>query len=214
MEAYDVPRETTSDFTQPQATDTVRLSVVVDSDLISVPNSQETGRVEDRVADYLDWYRQHIVLNNFPRPAKGFWVKAELRLTRDKGIGVFTTEFIPAHSLVYECNETIYLNEEQAEKFLSLLPSDNDRTYWLDHAFGEAGQIGYDLNDSTMVNHSSEPTACISMDNFCSYAVRDIYKDEEITEDYRLYEDVPFYQTFCEKYGQQDYFIFSAVDGN
>ena len=44
-----------------------------------------------------------------PRPAKGFCVKVELKMTSDKGLGVFAAEFIPASTIVMdESTGTVY----------------------------------------------------------------------------------------------------------
>ena len=37
---------------------------------------------------------------NFLRPAEGLCVNVELRMTLDKGIGVFAAEFIPANAVL------------------------------------------------------------------------------------------------------------------
>ena len=47
----------------------------------------------------------------FPRPARGFIVKALLDKSEGKGIGVFADEFIPANSKIAEMTEeSRYLN--------------------------------------------------------------------------------------------------------
>ncbi len=39
----------------------------------------------------------------YPCPTTGFTVATELRLTEDKGVGVFAAEFIPANTQVLDC---------------------------------------------------------------------------------------------------------------
>ena len=141
-----------------------------------------------------------------PRPAKGFKVKAELRMTPDKGIGVFAAEFIPANTRVDD-HQTTYYNKEEAITYLASLSSDEERKWWLEHAFGKNGNIAVVSDDNIMINHSSNPTLDENPDDGHDYTTRDVYEGEELTEDYRKYEDVPIYQELCKKYGVSEWFI-------
>ena len=135
-----------------------------------------------------------------PRPAVGLLVKAELRMTANKGIGVFAKEFIPANTRIDNTNVTYY-NEQEAIAYLDSLPSDEHRKYWLEHGYGKYGMIAATDGDDEMVNHSSNPNIAEGDDGH-DYSIRDIYEEEEITEDYTDFEDeVPFYTELCKKYG-------------
>ena len=144
-----------------------------------------------------------------PRKARGFVVKAELRLTPDnKGIGVFAVEFIPANTRVDD-HRLIYFDEQGTLKHLSSLPNDEARRDWLDHAFGEDGKVAvHDTNfdDGGMVNHSDNPNLVTNEKDGYSYSTRDIQEGEELTEDYRTYDYVPFFEDLCEKYGVPDWY--------
>ena len=145
-----------------------------------------------------------------PRRAKGFLVNAELRLTPDnKGIGVFTCEFIPANTRVDDPH-LIYFDEQETLKLLASLPNDEARRDWLDHAFGDGGKVGVHnthLDDGGMVNHSDNPSLATNNDDDYSYSTRDIQIGEELTEDYRTYDHVPFFEDLCKKYGAIDWFL-------
>ena len=144
---------------------------------------------------------------NLPRPATGFLVKAELRLTRDNGIGVFADEFILADQKVYESKPDSY-SEKEALKLLESMP-DHGKKYWLDHAYGSQGRVCLDPDDIPMINHSDNPNMCNQLSSnlpIKSYgkAIHNIHKGEELTEDYRTYSPTPAYTNLCEKFGVRE----------
>ena len=141
-----------------------------------------------------------------PRPATGFRVKVELRMTPEKGIGVFAAEFIPANTRVYDY-QTVYYNKEEAIAYLASLSSDEERKWWLEHAYGRNGKIATEYDDSDMVNHSNNPTVAENPNDGHDYTTRDVYEGEELTEDYRTYERIPFYEELCKKYGVTFWYI-------
>ena len=159
------------------------------------------------ISDYCNRYIRDNNLDQFPRPAEGFLVRAELKKTPDKGIGVFTCEFIPANTIVSDCASTVYFNEEQTRAVLSSLPSDDVRRYWLEHTWGERGQVAYILNDISMVNHSKNPTVYSNSEDIHKcYASRDILAGEELTEDYRAFDIVHFQIALYDEFGiDEDY---------
>ena len=147
-------------------------------------------------------FRNYLDKNSqtYPRPAKGFLVKAELRLTEDRGVGVFATEFIPAGTRVNGCNCTFY-NEQQVHEILDKLPSDKERCDWLDHTYGWYGMCVMDHEDGGFLNHSENPTISMNaMESSRDFASRDILPGEELTEDYRQYHEVPFMVELYERY--------------
>ncbi len=140
-----------------------------------------------------------------PRPALGFLVKTELRMTPDKGIGVFAAQFIPANTVVYE-SEPQYYTEEEAAAYLESLPSLQEQQKWLDHAYGSLGKVCMDLFDPVMVNHSDNPTlmdktSAKGLNTNAATALCDINEGEELTENYRMYSLTPAYVRLCKKYG-------------
>ena len=145
---------------------------------------------------------------DLPRLSRsGFRVKVELRMTPDKGIGVFAAEFIPANTRVYDNQQTIYYNKEEAIAYLASLSSDEERKWWLEHAYGDKGKIGIEYDDNDMVNHSNNPTIAENPNDGHSCTTRDVYEGEELTEDYRTYDYVPFFEELCVKYGLIFWFI-------
>ena len=143
-----------------------------------------------------------------PRRAKGFKIKAELKLAPgNKGIGVFAAQFIPANTQVDD-HHYIYYDEQEALEILASLPSDVERRNWLMRGFGKDGKIAvHDANvdDGGMVNHDDNPTL-LEIDGH-EYTTRDVNEGEELTEDYDTYEKVDFYEKLCDKYGAVDWFV-------
>ena len=170
-------------------------------------NTVDTGTVGSAKYTVPNDYLRNIDLNQFPQPAEGFVVRAELKKTSDKGIGVFACEFIPANASVYHCNNTLYFIEEETRTILNSLPSDRERKYWLEHSYGEKGQAAYDLDDTIMINHSFDPNLYCSKEDGNYYAARDIKKGEELTEDYRTYEVVPFFEEIYREHGVYEGFL-------
>ena len=155
---------------------------------------------------------------NFLRPAKGFCVNVELRMTPDKGVGVFAAEFIPANTVVYyTTKDSISFDENEARKHIALMQSVEERVYWISHVCPlNEESVVLDPYDIPMINHSSNPTVewrssstaeyCIGTDGY-ALATRNISKGEELTEDYRSYPDTPFLNKLMEEYGITEEFI-------
>lgn len=111
-----------------------------------------------------------------PRKAKGFLVEAELKLTPDKGIGVFTNQFIPAKTKVGK-HYLIYYNEQETHEWFEKLSSDEEKKDWLDHSFGFNGKAAVhdpSIDDGGMVNHSDDPNIVLNKSDECTYTVRDV----------------------------------------
>ena len=144
---------------------------------------------------------------DLPRLSRsGFRVKVELRMTPDKGIGVFAAEFIPANTRVYDY-ETTYYNKEEAIAYLASLSSDEERKWWLEHAYGDKGKIAIEYDDCDMINHSNNPALARNSNDGHNYTTRDVYEGEELTVDYRTHDYVSFFEELRDKYGLTFWFI-------
>lgn len=143
-----------------------------------------------------------------PRRAKGFKIKAELKLAPgDKGVGVFAAQFIPANTQIDDYHY-IYFDEKETLEILASLQSDEERVLWLSHPFGKNGKIAaHDarVDDGGFINHSDYPTL-IDIDGH-DYTTRDVHEGEELTENYGVFEKVDFFQELCDRYGVIDWFI-------
>lgn len=152
---------------------------------------------------------QWLANKELPRPASGFNVKTELKMTTDgKGIGVFAAQFIPKNTRIDNGHEHASFNKEEAKAFIASLPNDEQRRWYLDHSYSFDGKMKINLEDldTMMVNHSNNPTVVTRPDG-TDYTTRDVHVGEELTEDYRAYEFVPFFEDLCEEYGVLDSFL-------
>ena len=138
-----------------------------------------------------------------PRPARGLKINAaELKMTPDRGIGVFATENIQKGTLIYSPHGVVSCHsEEETRKFLATLPDYDARKWWLEHASGLNGAVHLSSCDSVLINHSNTPSVAWDRRDGSAYSSRDIKKGEELTEDYRVYDDIPFYWKLCDEYG-------------
>ena len=141
-----------------------------------------------------------------PRPAKGFCVKVELRMTPDKGLGSFAAQIIPANTKVLNVStEAKFYDEKQALEYLASLSSREEKKYWLSHVYEVRNKIVKGAYDQDIVNHSSNPTIRTIFNDYndwYSYALSDIEEGEELTEDYRNYPaESSFLKQLREDYG-------------
>ena len=141
-------------------------------------------------------------LKTLPRAARGFSIKADLKMcTNGRGIGVFAGEFLPAGKKIDTNREHAILTQDQAYVFLEEVPNDEQRRWWLEHIYCLDNLMKCDMVelDTMMVNHSDNPTVVTREDGY-DYTTRDVNIGEELTEDYRTYDTVPYYEELCRKY--------------
>ena len=140
-----------------------------------------------------------------PRLARGLLVKAVLDKSEGKGLGVFADQFIPANTKIAEISgESKYFNEKEALAYLESLPSEEERVYWLAHVYAYKDKIALDSYDVPMINHSFSPNMTLVVKDYndaCINGLRDIFKGEELTEDYNTYPDLPFLDQLIVQYG-------------
>jgi SET domain-containing protein len=144
-------------------------------------------------------------VEKLPRPAEGYMGLAELRMTPDKGIGVFATQFIPKGQQVYEF-EGIDFTKEEVAAILDSLLSDDGRLYFLEHIYGIKDKLIFLTNDGKFVNHSDNPNVgrlpgWTYADIDHGYALQDIEKGEELTEDYNTFCLESYLHRLANKYG-------------
>lgn len=135
-----------------------------------------------------------------PRPAKGFIVKAEVRMTK-YGLGTFAAEFIPANTKVQIMNESRYFSHKEALEYLESLPTIEEKKYWLTHVYEVKGKVAEDPYDQTIFNHSSTPNlqnVFRDCNDGYSYALRDIQPGEEFTKRYSI---IPFLDELRKQHG-------------
>ena len=57
-----------------------------------------------------------------------------------------------------------------------------------------------------MVNHPNDPNLAVNYQDGYMYLIKDINRGEELTEDYDKFEEIPFFENLCEKYGVPDWY--------
>jgi len=160
----------------------------------------------------------------------GFCITYTVRVTPDKGRGVFADEPIHKGTILWRHVRGQYAvyNEWSLKELLAKL-SRSEVVYELEHMFGIPEFPGYVIrvfDDGVLINHSSQPTVKMnnnSGDNEISYntsprnaqdvedallndrfaliATQDLKVGDELTHDYNVgIEDPVFYDTLCEQY--------------
>ena len=109
------------------------------------------------------------------------------------GVGVFSEDHIPQGAVVWQWHEGI--DRRIAPDVVEALPpfcQDFLKRYgWI-----EGGQYTICIDNERFINHSDTPNCVFSEDGTQAIAARDILAGEEITQDYR---------TFDEKWGSPEF---------
>ena len=97
------------------------------------------------------------------------------------GVGVFSLVDIPKDSVIFEPKKCVQICEWQISseirEYLEKMTYYDGNGYWIDDDLQRLGQQYY-------INHSHEPNVAYERSTGKLYAVRDILKDEELTDYY------------------------------
>jgi SET domain-containing protein len=160
----------------------------------------------------------------------GFCVPYTVRITPDKGRGVFADEPIRKGTILWRFVRGQYAvyDERSLKEFLAKL-SRSAVVYELTHMFGTPEFPGYIIrvfDDGVLINHSRQPTVVVNSasgddeipyntsvqdlqdvedallnDRFALIATRDLKVGDELTHDYNIgVEDPSYYDALCEQY--------------
>lgn len=115
-----------------------------------------------------------------------YLVKTYLSLSPIEGIGVFAAEDISAGAPVWRFVEgfDLVLREEDVQALP--MPA---QEHLIKHAFWSLGKIYLCGDYGQFTNHSPNPNTGFSTDVIVETALRDIKKSEEITSDYRSFDE-------------------------
>lgn len=109
------------------------------------------------------------------------------------GVGLFADQLIPKGTITWRFDprfDLVFTNE-QVDKLLA--HQQRMIKFFAYYSDKRSGYI-YSIDDSRFLNHSSEPNNdCIPIVNeveLCNVAVRDIQIGEELTVDYRTFDDI------------------------
>ena len=95
------------------------------------------------------------------------------------GVGVFSLVDIPRDTVIFEPKRCVQITDVSPEiqSYLKKMTYYDDNGYWIDDDLQRLGQQYY-------INHSHEPNVSYERSTGKLYAVRDILKDEELTDYY------------------------------
>ena len=111
-------------------------------------------------------------------------IKTYIDKSKIHGLGLFSKEFVPAGTIVWEYNPIFTLKLTKAQiKNLSTEEAEHleeGEYYWID----SEGNYMLPVDNDRFINHSSNPNIT-GGGNMISIAARDILADEELTADYK-----------------------------
>lgn len=97
------------------------------------------------------------------------------------GVGVFSLVDIPRDTIIFEPKTCVQICDEQVsteiKTYLEKMTYYDKNGFWIDDDLSRLGQQYY-------INHSHEPNVAYERSTGKLYAVRDISKDEELTDYY------------------------------
>lgn len=117
-------------------------------------------------------------------------VKTKIGQSKIHGIGIFAAEFIPKGTIIWEITSHFDLILSQAAIDIIFGPA---RTMILNYSYlsKRTGKFILCADDARFFNHSDNPNTIDNLDSKKeeTLAARDIQADEELTGDYRTYDD-------------------------
>ncbi|MFA6476461.1 MAG: SET domain-containing protein [Candidatus Paceibacterota bacterium] len=113
-----------------------------------------------------------------------FIKKTYLDKSTIQGIGLFSDEDIKKGELVYKHSPK--LQQVLTPEELNLLEKDEKKTF-THYGYLWEGKWYLDFDDIRFLNHSDEPSLALTQEGIV--ATRDIVKGEELTQDYKDFED-------------------------
>ena len=152
---------------------------------------------------------------------RGFLIPFEVRMSKERGRGVFSTAFIKNGTQVWDGLFAYFRHEREWRQFLSTLPVPLARdvcawAYVMEDEEDESRHIvGLDLGEGSLLNHAitftgnnyEEDTDYANIEERADrlYATRDIYPGEELLCDYLKFDiqehTLPWYEDSRLEYG-------------
>ena len=144
-----------------------------------------------------------------PASDSGFVVPYEVRPSPIAGRGIFATCPIPRGTLIwrYSVGTSVLEHDEASlQQRLQSLSSEAEMVDLLEHVYVWDGKAIEILDAAKTWNHSASPNTgdhpdVGQGDGVSSYALRDIAIGEELTDDYALHDNLPWFEQLCERHG-------------
>ena len=137
-------------------------------------------------------------------------VPYELKQSPIAGLGIFATAPIARGTLLWKYNENSVKEYEEAALRARLAPlSAAEAVELCEHVFCWEGKVCEIMDDGKYWNHAkgskqntgNHPDGDAHGDGMSSYALRDIAAGEELTDDYALYDKLPWFEAICQERG-------------
>ena len=149
--------------------------------------------------------------NGIPWPKKWPWVMQvpnELKKSSIAGLGLFATAPIRRGALLWKYDENSVKEYDEAAFRARLAPlSPQEASELCEHVFTWEGRVCEIMDDGKYWNHAkgdkqntgNHPDGDEHGDGMSSYALRDIAVGEELTDDYALYDNLPWFEAVCKE---------------
>jgi SET domain-containing protein len=137
-------------------------------------------------------------------------VPYELKQSPIAGLGIFATALIARGTLLWKYDENSVKEYEEAALRARLAPlSAAEAVELCEHVFCWEGKVCEIVDDGKYWNHAkgskqntgNHPDGDAHGDGMSSYALRDIAAGEELTDDYALYDKLPWFEAICQERG-------------
>ena len=146
-----------------------------------------------------------LVARHAPRDMQ---VPYELKQSPIAGLGLFATAPIARGTLLWKYDGNSVKEYEEAALRLRLAPlSAAEAVELCEHVFCWEGKVCEIVDDGKYWNHAkgsnqntgNHPDGDAHGDGMSSYALRDIAAGEELTDDYALYDKLPWFEAICQE---------------
>ena len=134
----------------------------------------------------------------------GFRVAYKMGVSPIAGRGVFAAVPIKRGTLIWEyvVGQSVLEHNEASMRARLRKLSASARIDLLEHVYVWDGAVIEILDDAKVWNHAPDPNTGEhpddgSGDGVSSYALRDIAVGEELTDDYALHDDLPWFEALC-----------------
>lgn len=144
------------------------------------------------IYEYPDWFVELAAEYNTPQDfikkkdsqKPGFHIKYELKTSNIGGVGLFVTENVKKHSLIWKycahCNIKVFYTEKSVREHLNSLQTSEAKYEWISHVYSSDGYLNEITDDGKYWNHSEDPNTVsgVNGDWDSTFAKRDILAGE------------------------------------
>ena len=129
-------------------------------------------------------------------------VKYSIKDVEGRGKGVIADEFISKGTKVWALDPTkalILRSQAELRSYLATQPAEKRRDI-LEHFYCCNGEAILLQDDTQYTNHEDDPSTSNTPDCSESFALRDIHPGQELTDDYRCFHNLDWFEQLCYEY--------------